>query len=50
MDIGKFIAKCYELGIRLLNKKSKETLTKEEEQFLKILDEFEKWAEDNGLA
>ena len=32
MDIGKFIAKCYGLGIRLLNKKPKETLTKEEEQ------------------
>lgn len=50
MDMGKFIAECYELGIRLLNKKPKETLTKEEEQFLKILDEFEKWVEDNGLA
>ena len=47
MDMGKFIAECYELGIRLLNK---ETLTKEEEQFLRILDEFEKWVEDNGLA
>ena len=32
MDIGKFIAECYELGIRLLNKKPKETLTKEKEQ------------------
>lgn len=40
IDIGTFIKRCYEIGIKLLSKKE---LTKEEKEFLNVLDDFEKW-------
>lgn len=44
MDIGTFIKRCFEIGIVLLNK---ENLTKEEKEFLIVLDDFEKWILEN---
>lgn len=42
--ITEFITKCYKLGVKLINK---DNLTNEEKQFIKILDEFEEWFENN---
>lgn len=42
--ITEFITKCYKLGEKLINK---DNLTNEEKQFIKILDEFEEWFENN---
>lgn len=46
MGIEKFIKRCFELGIILLGK---EKLTKEEEELLYVLDEFEKSIEEKTI-
>ncbi|WP_440897044.1 hypothetical protein ACS127_03350 [Amphibacillus sp. Q70] len=38
MTIEQFIVKSFQIGVKLLNKKN---LTKEESEFLKLLDELE---------
>lgn len=43
MIINEFIKRCFEIGIALLDK---EELTKEEKEFLNVLDDFEKQIKD----
>ncbi|SJZ38164.1 hypothetical protein [Garciella nitratireducens] len=40
MNMEIFIKRCFEIGIALLHKN---TLTKEEKDFLNILNDFEEW-------
>lgn len=40
INIEIFIKECFEIGLKILNK---DTLTKEEKDFLNLLDRFEEW-------
>lgn len=39
-NIEIFIKECFKIGLKILNK---DTLTKEEKDFLNLLDKFEEW-------